>query len=71
MLHSSSVNPPLYQQKKTVKDISFKSSNVSTHTDQSERLKENLKAFQKNKLGIKKSGSKETLMNNLIEDKKE
>ncbi|TNV74894.1 hypothetical protein FGO68_gene13681 [Halteria grandinella] len=32
------------------KDTSFSKANLSTHTDKSERLKENLKAFAKNKL---------------------
>jgi|LauGreDrversion4_2_1035121.scaffolds.fasta_scaffold152896_1 hypothetical protein len=54
-LHSSVVGPqPLLTQttknQKTIKDVSFKSQNVSNHTDTSERLKENLKMFGKNKL---------------------
>ncbi|CDW88932.1 ankyrin repeat domain-containing protein 6 [Stylonychia lemnae] len=62
LLHSS-VNAPLYQHgqststyqaaaaaKRSIKDVSFKSNNVSTHTEGSERLKENLKMFQKNRM---------------------
>lgn len=55
-LHNSLVGAPLHskpkespsgllQTQKTIKDVSFKSQNVSTHTDTSERLKENLKLF--------------------------
>lgn len=51
---TTSVNAPLYQQpKRTVKDVSFKSNqqnNASVHTEVSDRLRENLKLFAKNKM---------------------
>ncbi len=47
---NSSVNAPLHKMmtKKNVKDISFKTNNMSLNTDNSERLRENMSLFRKN-----------------------
>ncbi len=44
-------------QRRSIKDVSFKSNNISTHTDTSERLKENLRLFKQNRLTKKKTNN--------------
>ena len=69
LLHSSVNAAPLYQpaanKRPLVKDISFKSSNMSTHTDGSDKLRENLLRFQANKMKLRKDSKESKNSNNL------